>query len=346
MHDCCFICATLVVILCTWSHVLSASVDDLAEGDAILGLNEEYSRYMQEVSSLLDSDASYQKSVDMAGEMGDFEHHFSQASQETRSKLDELKRIEIRRLKDLHKKSMKLAAEQQRQNLKNGVKPNKKALPKPDLEHIDIHNPDSFGANDLHMLIIKATKSIANIGMKRREQFKQHALREAYNFKSRFRDLPEEEQKKKLEEHLEKAKKHERLNHPGNLKQLKEVWKKYDSMGGVAFNPKTFFMLRDVDGDSLLSPSEIEAMFMFELEKIYGDDADSVARDEDMNRMREHVFTEVDLDQDGMVSLQEFIRSTKDDEFMQDKGWESVQDVPQFTDEELKLFEEAQLKDS
>ena len=59
-----------------------------------------------------------------------------------------------------------------------------------------------------------------------------------------------------------------------------------------------------------------------QLEKIYGDDADSVARDEDMNRMREHVFTEVDLDQDGMVSLQEFIRSTKDDEFMQDKGWE------------------------
>jgi len=31
------------------------------------------------------------------------------ASPETRSKLDELKRIEVRRLKDLHKKAMKKA---------------------------------------------------------------------------------------------------------------------------------------------------------------------------------------------------------------------------------------------
>lgn len=41
-----------------------------------------------------------------------------------------------------------------------------------------------------------------------------------------------------------------------------------------------------------------------------------------MNRMREHVFTEVDLDKDGMVSLAEFLRSTKSGEYTQDGSWE------------------------
>lgn len=38
---------------------------------------------------------------------------------------------------------------------------------------------------------------------------------------------------------------------------------------------------------------------------------DMVERDEEMNRMREHVFTEIDKDQDGFVSLEEFMKSTQ-----------------------------------
>ena len=43
-----------------------------------------------------------------------------------------------------------------------------------------------------------------------------------------------------------------------------------------------------------------------------------------MNRMREHIFTEVDLDQDGMVSWSEFLKSTKTSEFTEDGSWEVI----------------------
>jgi len=38
--------------------------------------------------------------------------------------------------------------------------------------------------------------------------------------------------------------------------------------------------------------------------------------------MREHIFTEVDQDQDGMVSFQEFMRSTESETFAVDDGWQ------------------------
>lgn len=39
-------------------------------------------------------------------------------------------------------------------------------------------------------------------------------MRKGHEWKMKFRDLPAEEQKKRMEEHLEKAKNHSRINHP------------------------------------------------------------------------------------------------------------------------------------
>lgn len=45
--------------------------------------------------------------------------------------------------------------------------------------------------------------------------------------------------------------------------------------------------------------------------------------------MREHVFTEIDLNQDGVISYPEFIKSTQSDEFNQNEAWEvSVYSLP------------------
>lgn len=66
------------------------------------------------------------------------------------------------------------------------------------------------------------------------------------------------------------------------------------------------------------------------MDKIYNStnpDDDMVERDEEMNRMREHVFTEIDKDMDSLVSFDEFIASTKLDNFEKDEEW----DVSQFT---------------
>ncbi len=49
---------------------------------------------------------------------------------------------------------------------------------------------------------------------------------------------------------------------------------------------------------------------------------DMMERYEEMNRMREHVMKEVDKNHDAMISYQEFVDSTKEKDFEQDKGWD------------------------
>ncbi len=43
-------------------------------------------------------------------------------------------------------------------------------------------------------------------------------------------------------------------------------------------------------------------------------------RDEEMERMREHVFKESDTDKDRLISYQEFLAETKREEFEKDPG--------------------------
>lgn len=73
-----------------------------------------------------------------------------------------------------------------------------------------------------------------------------------------------------------------------------------------------------------MDASEIEALFQIELDKIYNTsdpNYDPVERDEEMNRMREHVFNEIDKDKDGAVSWQEFMDATKEKEFEKNPEW-------------------------
>lgn len=44
-------------------------------------------------------------------------------------------------------------------------------------------------------------------------------------------------------------------------------------------------------------------------------------RYEDMARMREHVFEELDQDKDRLISMEEFIKYTESAEFQKDEGW-------------------------
>lgn len=52
---------------------------------------------------------------------------------------------------------------------------------------------------------------------------------------------------------------------------------------------------------------ELEAMFLVEVKKIYGEDSDPTELHEEMSRMREHVMKEIDHNQDGLLSLNEFL---------------------------------------
>ena len=68
-----------------------------------------------------------------------------------------------------------------------------------------------------------------------------------------------------------------------------------------------------------------------QLKKVYDsrntpEEDDPVERMEEMSRMREHVFTEIDLDKDKMITMDEFLTYTgkhgENKKFEENDGWD------------------------
>ena len=100
-----------------------------------------------------------------------------------------------------------------------------------------------------------------------------------------------------------------------------------------------------------------------QLKKVYKDDIDGLEAKEDMARMREYaieqvcgekrreegesIFNEalyicqIDTDKDGLVSLDEFLKFTKDSKFDSKEEWHPIvdEDTP-FSDKEFQDYEE------
>lgn len=159
--------------------------------------------------------------------------------------------------------------------------------------------------------------------------------------------LGEEQRKeaeRKLEEQQRRHREHPKVNVPGSQAQLKEVWEELDGLDPNRFNPKTFFILHDINSDGVLDEQELEALFTKELEKVYdpkNEEDDMREMEEERLRMREHVMKNVDTNQDRLVTLEEFLASTQRKEFGDTgEGWETVEMHPAYTEEELRRFEE------
>ena len=63
------------------------------------------------------------------------------------------------------------------------------------------------------------------------------------------------------------------------------------------------------------------------MDKAYDPNApedDMKEREEEMERMREHVFKESDTNKDHLISFDEFMTETKRDEFENDPGWDTM----------------------
>lgn len=70
------------------------------------------------------------------------------------------------------------------------------------------------------------------------------------------------------------------------------------------FDPKTFFFMHDLDGNGFWDEDEVKALFLKELDKMYQQGApedDLIERAEEMERMREHVFSETDEDGNRLI---------------------------------------------
>jgi hypothetical protein len=296
----------------------------------------EYERYLKEVVSALETDPDFRAKLDKADEAdirsGKIAHELEYVNHNVRTKLDEIKRQEIERLRQLATKHYELSNNLDREHLKIA-------------EHLDHENHHTFEIEDLRKLILKTSSDLAEADRKRREEFKQYELQKEFEKNEKLQTL-DEENRKKYEDELKQShdshNKHEKVHHPGNKAQLEEVWEKQDHMEGEDFDPKTFFMLHDVDSNGFWDEMEVKALFIKELDKVYQQglpEDDMRERAEEMERMREHVFKETDTNHDGLISFEEFLAQTKRDEFNRDPGWDTVDNQPQFTHDEYVEFE-------
>jgi len=91
-----------------------------------------------------------------------------------------------------------------------------------------------------------------------------------------------------------------------------------------------------------LDEDEVKALFVRELDKLYKQGmakADLMEKAEEMERMREHVFNEVDINRDRLISWEEFKTMSEQPNFEKDEGWKTIDQNEIYTNEELKQFE-------
>ncbi|XP_020859352.1 nucleobindin-1 isoform X2 [Phascolarctos cinereus] len=271
-----------------------------------------YHRYLQEVIQVLETDGHFREKLQAANaediKSGKLSRELDFVSHHIRTKLDELKRQEVSRLRMLLKAKMDAAQEPE-------VQVDHLSLLK-QFEHLDPQNQHTFEARDLELLIQTATRDLAQYDAAHHEEFKRYEMLKEHE-RRRYLDSLGEEQRRaeeqRLEEQKQRHRQHPRLNVPGSQAQLKEVWEETDGLDPTEFNPKTFFRLHDTNSDGILDEQELEALFT----------------------------KEVDTNQDRLVTLEEFLLATQRKEFEEaaPKGWETLEEHPAYTEEELRRFE-------
>ncbi|CAK6954500.1 nucleobindin-2-like [Scomber scombrus] len=340
----------LLLSLCLYVQSVPISMDKNKEKpkEEELGAPESadtglhYDRYLREVIEYLEKDPHFKeklKNADMEdikqGKLAkelDFVHH------NFRTKLDELKREEMNRLRMLLKAKHDIQEG-------DGRTVDHQALLR-QFEHLNHVNPHTFEVDDLDRLIKSATKDLENFDKGQHDEFKRYELMKEHERRERLKKMSEEDRAKE-EQHYEEMKKkhadHPKVNHPGSQDQLKEVWQESDGLDPQDFDPKTFFKMHDTNDDGFFDESELEALFTKELEKVYdpkNEEDDMVEMEEERLRMREHVMNEVDTDKDRLVSLSEFMAATNKDEFLEKDEWQTLDQNNPYTDEELKEYEQ------
>ncbi|XP_063109130.1 nucleobindin-1 isoform X3 [Cavia porcellus] len=271
-----------------------------------------YHRYLQEVINVLETDGHFREKLQAANaediKSGKLSRELDFVSHHVRTKLDELKRQEVSRLRMLLKAKMDAKQEP-------NVQMDHLNLLK-QFEHLDPQNQHTFEARDLELLIQTATRDLAQYDAAHHEEFKRYEMLKEHERRQYLESLGEEQRKEaeqKLEEQQRRHREHPKVNVPGSRAQLKEVWEELDGLDPNRFNPKTFFILHDINSDGVLDEQELEALFTKELEKVYdpkNEEDDMREMEEERLRMREHVMKN------------------------------TVEMHPAFTEEELRIFEE------
>jgi len=307
--------------------------------------DSEYFRYLTQIVGELEKDEAFKAKLHNASEedirSGKIAEGLDLVKHDVRTKLDELKRQEVEYQKDLIR---------QKKDHMTGIDRNY-------WNPLHHDNQDTFEIEDMRKLLSKHNDMMNEQDKKRRQEFKEYEMDKEHKHKEERSHMTEEERKKddvKQQENKTKKQHHDKLHEPGHKAQLEEVWEKEDGLDPESFDAKTFFNLHDKNADGFLDQFEVETFFLNDLDKVYNEsdpETDPRERQEEMERMREHVLKEMDKDGDGLLSMEEFMAETKDkkEEWETDDEYKPITDEDQFTDEELaeyeKLLEEEASKD-
>ncbi|KAJ8252726.1 hypothetical protein COCON_G00220380 [Conger conger] len=259
----------LLVSLFVWTDAVPISVDKtkitppeekVQEAPQSVDTGLHYDRYLREVIDFLEKDQHFREKLhntDMEDiKQGKLAKELDFVSHHVRTKLDELKRQEVSRLRTLIKAKQDLEGGK-------GMAVDHQALLK-QFEYLNHMNPHTFEVEDLDRLIKSATSDLENYDKERHEEFKRYEMMKEHERREHLKTL-DEEGRRREEEHYEELKKkhadHPKINHPGSQDQLKEVWEEADGLDPEDFDPKTFFNLHDTNGDGFFDEQELEALF-------------------------------------------------------------------------------------
>ena len=330
--------------------------------DIDLGL--EYNKYLQEVVQILENDPEFRKKLESAKvdeiRDGTIAKELEFLGHGVRTKLDEVKRQELERLRHMAQRQFEA---------KEGIDRKHFKIPK----HLDVKSAN-FDIEDLQKLIKQTTADLVraifvNISLRafkkyiyyqeeadanRKKDFKKYEMEKKFEKDMRLNAINDTAERKVVQEEMEKLeskhRQHDKLKHPMTKDQLEEVWEEQDHMDAQDWDPKTFFAMHDLDGNGQWDENEVRILFKKELDKAYDPNApedDMREREEEMERMREHVFKESDKDKNRMISYDEFLAETQKDEFNKDEGWETLDEDEEdmFTEEEFHQFEQERQKE-
>merc|ERR1712226_724215 len=156
-------------------------------------LGIEYNRYLQEVVQVLESDPEFRKKLEDSDvdkiRDGSIAEELKFVNHGLRSKLDDVKRKEVDRLRKLAVKQYENNRGIDRQNLK---------MP----GHIDVSN-HQFDVEDLRKLIKSTTNDLEEADKKRRDDFKKYEMEKKFEKEERLKHIPDEEARQKEKTRLD-----------------------------------------------------------------------------------------------------------------------------------------------
>ena len=127
-------------------------------------------------------------------------------------------------------------------------------------QHLDVKSP-RFDQEDLMKLIKQTTADLEEQDKQRKEDFKKYEMEKKFEKEMRLQAINDTAERKVVQEEMEKMeakhRQHDKVKHPMTKDQLEEVWEEQDHMDPQDFDPKTFFMMHDLDGNGQWDENEV-----------------------------------------------------------------------------------------